>query len=109
MLQLVTFSNLQPFSTVVFKSDSPHTASALDTASHNGFDERANVLVFHSSFALCEAAPVTAKLHGLVLHTEWFAVLLINLTNKTMSIIYEIKLIYSCKYDEHIYSESGDF
>ena len=43
--------------------DSPHTASALDAASHYGFDERANVFVLHSSFALCEAAPITAKLH----------------------------------------------
>lgn len=49
--------------------DSPHTACALDTACHNGFDERANVFVFHSSFALCETAPVTTKLHGLVLYT----------------------------------------
>lgn len=48
----------------------PSAASALDTSSHDGFDERTNVLVLHSSFALCKAAPVTAKLHGLVLEME---------------------------------------
>ena len=42
---------------------SPYTARALDTASHDGFDERANILVLNGSFALCEAAPVTPKLH----------------------------------------------
>lgn len=51
--------------------DSPHTASALDTTSHYGFDERANVFVLHSSFALCETTPVTTKLHGLVLQTKF--------------------------------------
>lgn len=54
---------------------SPYTARALDTASHDGFDERANILVLHRSFALCEAAPVTAKLHRLVLQTKLHSVL----------------------------------
>lgn len=41
----------------------------LDTAGHDGLDEGTNVLVLHSSLALQEAAPVTAKLHGLVLQS----------------------------------------
>lgn len=57
---------------------SPHAASAQDAASHNGFDERANVFVFLCSFALCEAAPVTAKLY-LVLQTKWLLVVSFNL------------------------------
>lgn len=45
----------------------PCAAGALDTTGHDGFDERTNVLVLHSSFALRKAAAVTAKLHWLVL------------------------------------------
>lgn len=60
---------------------SPHTSSALDTACHNCLDERANVFVFHGSFALCETAPVTTKLHGLVLYTKSKIILPIRLVN----------------------------
>lgn len=48
-------------------SNPPHATSALNTTSHYGLDERTDVFIFHSSFALCKAAPVAAKLHGLVL------------------------------------------
>lgn len=62
----------------ILKRDSPHTTSALNAASHNGFDEGANVFIFHGSFALCETASVAAKLHGLILHTKCHSVLVIN-------------------------------
>lgn len=52
------------------KSDSPHTSSALDTAGHDGFYKGANIFIFHCSFALCKAASVAAKLHGLVLQRK---------------------------------------
>lgn len=81
---------------------SPYTARALDTASHDGFDERANILVLNGSFALCEAAPVTPKLHWLVLQTKLHSVLLVNLEKiipkKTMSVMRTLQV-----YEKYIY------
>lgn len=81
----------------------PHTASALDAAGHNGFDERADVLVLHSSFALGEAAPVTAKLHGLVLQTKWYSVVLVNLTLNSKVKKTTLYSRYTCTGFDYIY------
>ena len=47
----------------------PNTARAVDAAVHDSFDERSNVLVFHSPLAVArvKARPVRPKGHGLVL------------------------------------------
>jgi len=77
--------------------ESPPTASALDAASHNGFDKGADVFVFHSSFPLCEAAPVTAKLHGLVLQRKKHSVVRVKLIlNHTFfETVYVLHLLFT--------------